>query len=198
MQKVRQKELGFGLLGIAMIVTVILFIGFIVVTAYQSSRKQNPAAQNQNTTGSTSSPQENNSTNNAQQTDKYMDIKELAVKIKLDSATQDDTYSYSAPTSNADSALIFNPAMQKIDAADPNCNVNAGYIGMIQRSQDPTYFSQGRQRVMVDNITSFRVNNYYYVFTPSDTECSQNAATARQRSSYAQDFTTVLKTIQKD
>jgi hypothetical protein len=196
--QIHRQENGFGMLGIAMVIAFVLLIGIVIITAYQSSHKQNAATPHQNTGNTSPSQPSNQPDSNAQPTDKYMDIKELGVKIKLNSATQDDTYRYSAPITSGDNALIFNPAMQKVDAGNPNCNVNAGYIGMIQRSKDPTYFSHGSERVMVDNVTSFKIGDYYYVFAPSDSECSQDAMVAQQRAGFAQDFRDVFRSIHQD
>lgn len=197
MQKSPRQQTGFSMIGVAIVVAVVLLIGVIVAKALDSNR-----AKDQQSTQQTST-QHNNSSSASQPsaaapTVATMDIKELGIKIFLDDKTKDDTYHYASPDQNGDYASLFNPTMEKIDSANPNCNVNAGYIGKLERSKDPTYFSHGSERVMVNNTTSFRIGDYYYVYTPSDFECSQDKSTAEQRLTYEQDFQTVLKSIQKD
>jgi hypothetical protein len=174
------KTKGFGTAGIITIIVALAAVGFIGWRVYEAMKpKPQPGGD----------------------IVKYIGIKEFAVKIRLDTKTADDSYVYRASTDGqTDSAMIYSQAMKGIDNADSGCTGdNAGFLGQILRSKDPYAFSVGGTKaIAVDNVTSFKIGDYYFQFQPPQNECSQSTPIGSQRATHRQDFVDVLRTIQAE
>lgn len=194
-----KKNAGFSVAGIAIVVVAVLVVGAVVWRVYDASKNKpannssatsHQAPSHSGTAGpvNSSTPLVNSAT--------YLDIKELGVKVTLDNKTNGVTYS-AAQSSNDEAVYIIDPSMKTLDQANQYCSgVTAGMIGLLDRSKDATHW--GETPIVVDNVKSFKVGDYYYLFRGSQSECSQDSTVGAQRASHEQDFVNVLKSIQID
>jgi len=190
-QRKSKKSAGFGAVEIVIAVVVVLIVGFIGWRLFDASKAKQPASTQQ-----TNGNQSDNTSNPQADATKYLDIKELGVKIKLDDKTEGATY-VNAQTTNDEGVYIIDPTMKALDQNNQYCSgTTAGMIGLLDRSKDATHW--GETPIQVDNVKSFKMGDYYYVFRGPQSECSQDSNVSAQRASHEQDFLGVLKTIQLD
>lgn len=200
-KKETNTSAGFGIVGAVLIVVAVALVGLIGWRVYDTSKTKSASSSSQGSSNNQSSTEGAGTTQpTPRSTTTYLDIKELGVKIKLDDKTSGESYSYyTSSNGKGDGAVIIDSTMKIVDSANQYCKgQNAGMIGNLERSKDPLYFSNGASAVTVDNVTSFKLGDYYYVFVYPQAECSQDTAIGQQRTNHAHDFLNVLKTIQAD
>lgn len=188
------KQKGFGIVLILVVVAVLAIAGVVGWSVYTGKKAQN----NSIVQSTSQDPLHINTIKvmNPDQSVDYFEIKELGIKIKLDDKTRDLTYRYSVTDPNGDAAIIFSQTMKNIELASKYCGGNnLGLIGIIARSKDPYYFSMGIKAIVVDNVTSFKLGDYYYEFAPPQSGCSQDTIIEQRRDANRRDFVNVLKTI---
>lgn len=189
------KNSGFGVAGVVLIAAVVVVLGLIGWKLYDATKTKNNTGNTQQTSN-TSTPSNSGTQTPSQSEVKYLDIKELGVKVKLDDKTSGITYSV-AQSSTDEAVYIIDPAMKVLDQADQSCSgATAGMIGLLDRSKDATHW--GETPIKVDNVKSFKVGDYYYLFRGPQAECSQSSDRSAQRASHEQDFVNVLSSIQAD
>lgn len=187
---------GFGIVEVVLIIVLVAVLGLVGWKIYDATRtKTNKTGSSQQTSNASTSG--NSGADQTPQAEaKYLDIKELGAKIKLDDKTSGVTYSV-AQSSNDESVYIIDPTMKALDQADQSCSgATAGMVGLLDRSKDAMHW--GETPIKVDNVKSFKVGDYYYLFRGPQAECSQNSDRSAQRATHEQDFVNVLNSIQVD
>lgn len=185
-----KKTQGFGIVG-AVIVIAAVAVVTLIAWRLSTGNSTTPSA---STNGNT--PQTKNEPTPQPTPEKYLDLKELGVKIKLDDKTAELTYLHDTPSdSRADGAWIIDRTMKALDNANAYCaGATSGKIGRIDKSKDQHYW--GETPLNVDNKTSFKIGEFYYVFRPLQAECSQDDGIAQQRAAKTDNFKTALNSIQ--
>ncbi len=176
------KSAGFGAVEIVIAVVVVLVVGFIGWRLYDAlkSKQTNPSQQtNSNPTTDTA---------------KYLDIKELGVKIKLDDKTQDVTY-YSQMSNGMPTALLSTTSL--VDKAGSVCDAKTSWpLGTIEKSQSLTM--PWGVTLSVNNTNVFQVGGSYFIYTTPNQPCTSNKAASDLETAQLASFKEALKTIQLD
>lgn len=180
------KMLGFNMAAVA-VVAAIVILGLTGWQIYNANAQKNAGVQ--------SNPHLNDSDKTEDKPAEYLRIREFGVKIELDDKSKGTSYAVGGQDDEA--VFIINPTMKTIDSNNQYCaaGANPGIVGLLDRSKDPDHW--GRP-IDVDNINSFKIGDYYYMFRGPQAECSQDENIGKQRSSHMQDFIVVLRTIQID
>jgi hypothetical protein len=127
----------------------------------------------------------------------YLKIDQLQIKLRLNYSTKDISYRGDSDLFDSAGEWIVSEDMKKIDDANQFCaGDQSGVIGRLERAKDATYWSE--TPIEVDNITSFKLGDYYYVFRPLQAECSQDESISQQRVVHVESFKEILKTIQAE
>lgn len=180
-----KKNSGFGTAGIIITIVAVLVAGLIGLRVYDANSNRPSDSANQSS---------GSSSNNQTDATIYLDIRELGVKIKLDEKTKNVSYVV-AQAADDESVYIIDSTIKAVDDANEYCKgPTAGMVGLLNRSKDVYHW--GETALVVDNIKSFKVRDYYYVFRGPQAECSQDSAISQERAAHQQDFVNVLKTIQ--
>lgn len=129
----------------------------------------------------------------------YLDIKQLGIKIRLDSSIKDAVYSYNlsadSPVYEHDIGSVY-LSTRSLTARDPNCNPTRGVypLGLIDKFVPITF----ADKLTPNGTTLFKFGqNYYFLAAPESpcsTNSSVNALADKQRTAFFQDF----KTVQPD
>ncbi len=184
------KSKGFGVVGIVVVVLAVAIAGFVAWRVWDAAQQKPSDANGQQTN---SQPNGDQPKQPSVDTAKYLNIKELGVKIKLDEKTKDVSYVIAQGSDEA--VYIINPVMKAVDDANQYCRgATAGMVGLLDRSKNAQHW--GESPVVVNNVDVFKLGDYYYVFRGPQAECSQDEAISQQRASLRQDFLNVLKTIE--
>lgn len=187
MQKLQTKEMGFGLVGIAIIVAAVLLAGVIGARAFMAvtSKKDTAQSTNQNKQVSNTTPVD---------TATYLDIKELGVKVKLSDDIKDATYYYQV-SNGLPTALISTKSL--VDKAGSVCDAKSSWpLGTIERSQSLTL--PWGVTLSVNNTNVFQLEDGYYIYTTPNQPCSQYATNSNLEIAQLASFKEALKTIQLD
>lgn len=129
---------------------------------------------------------------------KYLDIKEIGVKLLLNDTVADAIY---APFSNSptDGSQVFgiSTSMLVNSGGGVSCSAADGTLGVIIATTNPTVAGPNSTTELVpDGETVFKFGNIYYRYVrPQDTGCADGSMSSAQvnaaQSAFAQSFTTL-------
>jgi len=192
-----KRNEGFGVIGILLIVVLVV----VGVAAWRIADMQKPRSKATMSSTATA-PQKKTASSQLppQPAANYLDIQPLGIKLKLDTQTLGISYIAASPVdTGADGVFIIDPTMKTIDNANQDCSGSqAGMIGLLQRSKDSRHWSPSGAPLTIDNMKSFKLDGYYYLFSAPQAECSQDSSIAQQRLQHEQAFIGILSSIQAD
>jgi hypothetical protein len=184
-----KNQSGFILMAVTIIVTIGLLglVGWSLYSHYYSS-------QNSATTGSQSPKPTISNPSAATPQPKYLDIKELGVKITLSSQISDAVYApFEAP--QTDGSTVIGISAQSLIAKDATCAASRGILGLIRASTiAPTYIGG---TLPVDNKSVFMFGDTYYQYiSPQSAGCftttqADSGLISSKLSAFRQAFTTL-------
>ena len=182
------KSTGFGAVEIVIAVAVVLVVGLIGWRFYDAS-KNKQSASNQQMSSNQSATQTPKDT--PADTAKYLDVKELGVKIKLGDQVKDATYAVQALD---DGSLVARFSAHSLAASDPACDARSGQLGALEKSTIDT--DRVGNKLVPDGQTVFKFENYYYTYATPQALCSEAVRSTVGTATTA--FREALKTIQLD
>jgi len=185
MQKLGSKDMGFGVVGVAIAVAVVLLVGVVGARIFAAvTDKKDTSTQNvgQHTSPPKSAPKDSTA---------YLDIKELDIKIKLNDQVKDATY---VVQTLDDGSLVARFSTQSLAAADSACDAGSGQLGALQRSSTDT--DRLGNTLIPDGQTIFKIGSEYYTYTASQALCSEKVRSSINDVVMA--FRNSLKTLQLD
>ncbi len=183
------KQSGFGIAVIIVAVLVLAGLGLIGYRLYGAYNK--PVAKTTTTSSQAGSTQTNN-TGSASTSDQatYLDIKELGIKIKLNSQISDAIYSIVPTTDGSKGAGI---SAQSLVDKSTDCN---SALGLIEETTTAPTLVSGQQATP-DNKSLFKLGDTYYWYRPPQNQGCLTTAQAdvalisSKLNAFEQAFTTV-------
>lgn len=190
------KQSGFSaVIGVVAIIIVIGVLGLIGWRLYNQPKTMKTANATPTTTNSPANPTSTTSTTKATITPQgtYLDIKELGIKILLNSQINDAIYSIVPTTDGSKGAGISAQSLVNLSAA---CSTSHYTLGLIEATTTAPTNVNG-QTATPDNKSLFKINNTYYWYRPPQNEAcvtsgDQTTANAigNKLSAFEQAFTT--------
>lgn len=185
----QKKNFGFGVVEVLVIVVAILIVGYIGWRAYETGKsKTSTQTDSQSNTGTS---RQTNAPAGSADVSTYLDVKELGVKIKLDSGVMDATY---AVQTLSDGSLVARFSTQSFAALDPACDAQSGQLGALERST--TDIDRLGNKLVPDGKEVFKFGNYYFTYATSQALCSAKVQSAVGAAMEA--FRSSLTTLQSD
>ena len=180
-----KRQAGFGAVIVVVAILVLAGLGFIGWRLHSSYSK--PAAKT--TTGSSQTTNPNTSDQAT-----YLDIKELGIKIKLNSQISDAVYSIVPTTDGSKGAGI---SAQSLVDKSATCSASNATLGLIEATTTAPTYVGGQQPLPVDNKKLFKIGSTYYWYRPPQNQGCLTTAQAdvdlisSKINAFEQAFTTV-------
>jgi hypothetical protein len=201
-----KKQAGFGVVPIIVIIAAIAvlgFVGFRLLTTQSSKPATNNATAHTQTSPASNQPSNTQTSATPAQTDTYLHIKELGIKIKLSDGIKDAVYSMFQPQPDDGAKVIGISAQSLIDSSavnkQINCSASSGALGIItETTTAPTYVG-GQEPFPVDNKSLFKFGSTYYQYQAPQTQCGISGpgyealqqSMAQKQAAFAEAFKTV-------
>jgi hypothetical protein len=200
---------GFGILPIIIVIAAVAVLGFVgvrLLTA-QLGKSAGTARTPANNSAHPPSLQPSNTQTSSTpaQTDLYLDIKELGIKIKLSDGINDAEYALFQPQQTDGSTIVGISAHSLDDGLSPDagvhCRADSGAIGaIIATTTDP--IAPDEQPQPVDNKTLFKLGDVYYHYVGPQIACDISGpgheAMAQLIVQKQKAFAEAFKTVQLD
>ena len=143
-------------------ILVLAGLGYLGYRLYSSSK--GTATKTTTTSSQTSSTQTNNTSNTSTPSQAtYLDIKELGIKILLNSQISDAMYSV-VPTTDGSKGVGISAQSLLDKSAD--CSPSNFTLGLIEATTTAPTLVGGQQKIIPDNKSLFKFGNTYYWYRP--------------------------------
>jgi hypothetical protein len=185
MQKITQKETGFGIVGVAIVIAAVLIVGLIAWRVYDAGKSEKATStQQENLDQKKSSSSEQSNASPAI----YLSIQDMGLKLRLSDDIKDLTYSVITLTDGSKAARFSTDTLTKIDS---NCDASFGPLGSLEMTTNDTY-PTGKKKV-VDNVGVFKLDNYYLTYSGPQALCSEaiTSQTDKPRAALREAFKTM-------
>jgi hypothetical protein len=201
-----KQQSGFGILPILIVIAVVAVLGFVGVRLL-TAQSRKPAGTPTNNAAHPPSLQPSNTQTSSTpaQTDLYLHIKELGIKIKLSDAIKDAEYALFQPQPTDGSTIVGISAQSLDDGSSPDpgvhCRADSGAIGaIIATTTDP--IAPDEQPQPVDNKTLLKLGDMYYHYVGPQIACDISGpgheAMAQLIVQKQKAFAEAFKTVQLD
>jgi hypothetical protein len=187
MQGSDQKEAGFGAVGVLVVAVALIVMGFVGWRVYDSRRDKQNQAVRTSTNQAQSSGDEVSSV-------KYLDIKELGIKLKLSSDIEDAVYYYDTTSKYP---LVRVSTQSLIDRSNGTCAPKVSSpFGSIRKTQD---VSQPDGSTLTPNGNNvFQFGSDYFVYATPNQTCSSDKDVIDLETAQLASFKEAIRTIQPD